>query len=259
MYYILQIISSQYLQTPIPPDILGPYASFDEAWETAHKRCRELVEGHQTPDLVMAQNKDSGTVSVITKEVRSEFFVISLDSVMRLSGYQNVYGDILFRDDKRRLDVYKNPSDYIYSYDGIRWAQCPVDLGKISYERCLYRKRPENITVGVTTRIRQNRKLFSYSTDNGCTWTRIPDGNDGDWIYHGLHSYTWFKEVTPQEVCEALLDAGWVIFPRKDKKTCVLQRLHPSDGSLIDQVSIPMTRALSDYDEAMATAISKLK
>lgn len=259
MYYILQIISSRYLQTPVPPEIHGPYASFDEAWDTAHKKCQDIVEKYKDPDLVMLQNREQGTASIITKDVRNEFYVADLNAAARLNSYQKLYGDILFSKDKRRLEVYQHPSEYFYSFDGLHWAQCPVDLGKIAYESCIYRKRPENITVGVTTHIQRNRQLYSYSTDNGVTWKRIPEGTAGDWVYHGPHTYTWFRETSPQEVCEAFLDAGWILFPRKNKKTCVFQLIRDKDEELIDQVTVPMSRELSDYDEAMKKALSKLK
>lgn len=257
MYYVLQIVKSLYLPALVPPDVFGPFESFEDAWNEAHRKCVDLVGRYHNPDLVMLQNKGQGIAVLGTKDVHNELHVVNLAATERLNHYQDIYGDILFQGDRRRLDVYQHPADYLYSFDGIRWVQCPVDLGKIAYERCVYRKRPEGIIVGVTPRVKRNRALFLFSTDNGVTWRHIPEGKDGDWVYHGEYPHTWFREVSAEEVCEALEDAGWIASSDENEKCCVFQLFNKDDNSVADQVCVPMTHELFDYDEMMKKAILK--
>lgn len=39
-----------------------------------------------------------------------------------------------------RRSIYSNPNGWEYSYDGIQWEKCPMDIGKISYSRAMFRK-----------------------------------------------------------------------------------------------------------------------
>ena len=59
--------------------------------------------------------------------------------------------------------------------------------------------------------------------------------------------------IEPTLLVQYLMSKGWKIFPRKRQDIKVLQ-IRKSDGSFF-QVTIPLSRALSDYDEALSIAL----
>lgn len=59
--------------------------------------------------------------------------------------------------------------------------------------------------------------------------------------------------IEPTPLVKYLMDKGWKIFPRKRQDIKVLQ-VRKADGSFF-QVTIPLSRALSDYNEALSIAL----
>ena len=59
--------------------------------------------------------------------------------------------------------------------------------------------------------------------------------------------------IEPTLLMQYLMSKGWKIFPRKRQDIKVLQ-IKKADGSFL-QVTIPLTRALSDYGEALSIAL----
>lgn len=59
--------------------------------------------------------------------------------------------------------------------------------------------------------------------------------------------------IEPTLLVQYLMSKGWKIFPRKRQDIKVLQ-IRKSDGSFF-QVTIPLSRALSDYGEALSIAL----
>lgn len=59
--------------------------------------------------------------------------------------------------------------------------------------------------------------------------------------------------IEPTLLVQYLMNRGWKIFPRKRQDIKVLQVKKP-DGSFF-QVTIPLSRALSDYSEALSVAL----
>ena len=59
--------------------------------------------------------------------------------------------------------------------------------------------------------------------------------------------------IEPTPLVKYLMDKGWKIFPRKKQDIKVLQ-IRKADGSFF-QVTIPLSRALSDYSEALSIAL----
>lgn len=122
----------------------------------------------------------------------------------QLECYKHTYGDIIFPCDElrdtvkgqRRLWTYTNLSNYIYSYDGIHWANPPANIEDIDYKHALFRVRPFDVTLGVTDAVKKCPAAYQYSADNGYSWhtVRNPEHNT-DWIYHGKHEDTWFRKL----------------------------------------------------------------
>lgn len=59
--------------------------------------------------------------------------------------------------------------------------------------------------------------------------------------------------IEPTLLVQYLMNKGWRVFPRKRQDIKVLQ-IRKADGSFF-QVTIPLSRALSDYDEALSIAL----
>lgn len=61
-----------------------------------------------------------------------------------LRKYQNVYGEIVFRDDDINVlrEIWRNPAGWMYSFHGIHREDAPMDIGKIDYPHALLRKGP---------------------------------------------------------------------------------------------------------------------
>ncbi len=60
-------------------------------------------------------------------------------------------------------------------------------------------------------------------------------------------------EPTLTLLVQYLMSKGWKVFPRKRQDIKVLQ-MRKADGSFF-QVTIPLSRALSDYGEALSIAL----
>lgn len=61
------------------------------------------------------------------------------------------------------------------------------------------------------------------------------------------------NRIEPTLLVQYLMSKGWKIFPRKRQDIKVLQ-IKKADGSFF-QVTIPLSRALSDYGEALSIAL----
>ena len=59
-----------------------------------------------------------------------------------LRKYQKVYGEIVFPDDDINVlrEIWRNPTGWMYSFDGIQWETAPMDIAKIDYTHALFRK-----------------------------------------------------------------------------------------------------------------------
>lgn len=121
-----------------------------------------------------------------------------------LTEYHSLYGEIVFPDKRHegqsqiRREIYANPAGWMYSMNGLKWREAPMDIGKIDYPKAYFRRIPEGVTVGVSDEVKQHPGLFEYSNDNGYSWHTLtidgfPSGHV--WIYHGDHSATWFRRV----------------------------------------------------------------
>jgi hypothetical protein len=110
--------------------------------------------------------------------------------------YREHFGDIIFPEEgEARRNVYERPSKYMYSEDGIHWAACPMDLGKIAYSSVMYRLIPDGVTIGVSTAVKQNPDGYEWSADNGFSWHKILGESDKTWMLHGQHDCMWFQKV----------------------------------------------------------------
>lgn len=123
--------------------------------------------------------------------------------IHQLAQYKKVFGDIVFPDtagegqSEIRREIYRNPANWMYSMDGLRWKKAPMDIGKIDYRNAMFRRIPVGVVVGVSKDVSTSPQEYDFSTNNGYTWHPLCSNESKTyhhWIFHGNHEHVWFKK-----------------------------------------------------------------
>lgn len=125
--------------------------------------------------------------------------------------YIKTYGEIDFPGEKRnqnidyiKANIEASSGRWMASKDGIHWIDATSNLSNIDFRKCLLRKIPSDIIVGVKKCVKNSPELYQYSNDNGASWHDIAKGDYPGacaWIYHGNHEATWFRKKPEKKIC----------------------------------------------------------